>query len=139
MVMTASVTHVQRGNLLVHDLNTNQEVLVHFRDSDRFLAGDTVKITFDGKMTRSIPPQITADSIQLFYPQPSAPARIRATVIEKGRQHLIVRDPQNNRQLRVNFSSARHFCVGQRITITYDTIVMSNPPTINAIDIVPIC
>jgi len=139
MVMTALVTRVQRANLLVNDLSTNQEVLVHFRDSDRFLVGDTVKITFDGKMTMSIPPQITASSIQLFYPQPSAPTRIRATVVEKGRQHLIVRDSQSNRRLRVNFAFAHHFCVGQRITVMYDTIVMNNPPTITAIDIVPIC
>lgn len=146
MIMNATVTRVRPGNLLVRDLSNNQEVLVHFRDSNRFSVGDNVRITFDGKMTLSIPPQITANSIQLIRPinpprppQPPVPAETRAIVIQRGRGFLLVRELQNNMQMRVNFAHAHHFCVGQRVLIIHDTIIMNNPPEVNAIEITPLC
>jgi len=147
MIMNATITQVQPRNLLVNDLSTNQEVLVHSRNSSRFSAGDDVRITYDGKMTKSIPPQITAIAIQLNRPsdppqpppRPPAPAETRAAVIQKGRGFLLVRGLRDNMRMRVNYAYAHHFCVGQRVIVTHDTIIMNNPPEVNAIDITPIC
>lgn len=157
MIMNATVTQVRPENLLVNDLSNNQEVLVHFRFSNQFSVGDNIQITYNGIMTRSIPPQITASSIQLHRlsglprppmppqpwppepPRPSEPTETRAAVTQKGRRFLIVRDLRNNRHMRVNYAHAHHFCIGQRVIVKYDTIVMNNPPEVQAIDIEPIC
>ena len=152
MIMNAAVIQVRPENLLVRDLSNNQEVMVHFRNSNRFSAGDHVRITYDGKMTLSIPPQITASSIQLNRPsnpprpprppqppQPPIPAETRAAVTQIGRDFLLVRGLQDNRLMRVNYVHAHHFCVGQRVIVKHDTIIMNNPPEVNAIDITPLC
>lgn len=157
MVMNATVIQIRPRSLLVNDLSSNQDVLVHFNNANRFSVGDNVRITHNGRMTRSIPPQITANSIRLVPPpnpprppqiqppllptppQQSVPAETRAIVTQRGREFLMVRDLQNNRQMRVNFVHAQYFCVGQRIIIRHDTIIMNNPPEINAIEIIPLC
>lgn len=150
MIMNATVIQVRPGNMLVNDLSNNQEVFVHFRNSNRFSAGDNVRITYGGKMTFSIPPQITAKSIQLIRPtkppspplppsRPPEPAETRAIVTRRGRGFLFVRGLRDNMQMRVNYAHAHHFCVGQRIVIRHDTIVMNDPPEVNAIEITPLC
>lgn len=146
MTMNAVIIRVQPGSLLVNDLSNNQEVLVHYRSPNCFSSGDNIKITYDGRMTFSIPPQITASSIQLIHPaappQPphqSTPAETRVTVIQQGRGFLMVRNIRNSSLMRVNYPNAHHFCVGQRIIVKYDSIIMSNPAVINALDIIPVC
>lgn len=149
MNMNATVLRVQSRNLLVIDLSNNQEVLVRYSNPNRFSVGDRVRIRYDGKMTRSIPPQITASSIQFIRqtpppqpprppiqpsrpPQASTPSEIRAIVTQTCRGFLMVRDMQSNRIMRVNYSNANQFRVGHRVIIWYDTIFMGNPPVINA-------
>jgi len=143
MIITATVIRVNSGSLLVRDVSNGMEILVFFRDTRRFSPGNLVRITYNGQMTHSIPPQITATSIQRIQgstqPPQSTPSETRATVLQRRRNALLVRDMSNNRQLLVHFSNAHHFCVGQRITIRHDTIRMNNPPEVNAIDIAPIC
>lgn len=147
MTMYATVISTNPGSLLVRDFETGMEVLVFFRQANRFRSGDRIRITFSGAMTRSIPPQITATSIQRVSsfprpepgPRPPETPEIRAIILQRSRNTLLVRDLRDNRQLRVNTPFAHHFCVGQRITVRYDTITMSNPPQVNAIDISPIC
>lgn len=142
MIMNATVIRVQPGNLLVNDLSGNQEVLVHYRNSNRFSVGDSVRITHPGRMTHSIPPQISATSIQRIQPalpSGSAPAETRAVILQINRGFLLVRDLRNNNRMRVNFAHTHHFCVGQRITVKHHSIIMNNPPEVNAIDITPIC
>ena len=63
VTLHACVLQVNCCELLVRDLDTDQEVLVHSPKARCFSAGDHVCITYDGIMTRSIPPQINADSI----------------------------------------------------------------------------
>lgn len=63
VVMIATVLSVQRGNLLVFDFSNRQQVRVNTNDAFRFRAGDLVRIRYNGAMTMSIPPQITANSI----------------------------------------------------------------------------
>ena len=62
--MCATVCQVQRCCLCVCDHCTNQEVLVHYNCSCCFHVGDRVCIHYNGVMTGSIPPQITADCIE---------------------------------------------------------------------------
>lgn len=143
MYMNATVLRVNTGNLLVRDLKNHQEVLVHYRNTRGFSPGNHIRIEFNGQMTPSIPPQITAISIQVIRdpapPPQSRPSEVRAIVLQRRRTSLLVRDMGNNRQLVVNTPHSHHFCIGQRIVVKHDRIIMNNPPEINAIDITTMC
>lgn len=146
MVMIATVIRTEPRNLLVRDSETGNEVLVHFSGSNRLSPGDRVRIVYSGAMTHSIPPQITAISVQRIQrppappaPQPPGPTEMRAVVLQRSRTSLLVRDTRDNRQVRVNYPYAHHFCVGQQIVVRYESITLSNPPQVAAIDISPVC
>ncbi len=64
MTMNATVQTVENGQLLVCDMETNQDVVVHTSCAYRFCPGDRVCIEFNGAMTMSIPPQISATCIK---------------------------------------------------------------------------
>lgn len=145
MILDAIVHQVNWNNLLVREVGTNQEILVNFQNSRRFSRGDCVRIVHTGQMTMSIPPQISAISIQTTncrppMPPPSlGPSEMTVTILQTRRNELLVRDIRNNRQMIVRTPYVHHFCRGQRIIVAYDTIRMNNPPEVNAIDIRPIC
>lgn len=140
MTMTATVLRVEPQRLLVRDEENGQEVLVLFRNANRFSSGDRIRITFNGQMTFSIPPQITAISIERLRNDPRpTPSRMNAVVLQTGRNFLIVRNTQSRQLMRVEFPHAHHFCAGQRVNIRYDTIILSNPPRVTATDITPVC
>jgi len=63
MTIQAIVIKVRRGDLLVFDESTPQTVVVHTPNACRFRVGDCVSVFYNGIMTASIPPQITATSI----------------------------------------------------------------------------
>ena len=63
MVMIATVLSVRRDNLLVFDFANRRQVQVNTNDAFRFRPGDLVRIRYNGAMTMSIPPQISATSI----------------------------------------------------------------------------
>ncbi len=63
--MAASVKEVRCHSLIVRNVRTAEEIVVHTNDSFRFFCGDIVCIRYNGIMTRSIPPQITASCITL--------------------------------------------------------------------------
>ena len=72
MTMEATILQVYSANtcsqwgadLLVLDASNNQEVLVHTSYSARcFSAGNRIRIQYNGVMTASLPPQISAESI----------------------------------------------------------------------------
>ncbi|MCI8538777.1 MAG: hypothetical protein HFF18_09000 [Oscillospiraceae bacterium] len=68
MTMEATVLQASSGRwgteLLVRDASNQQEVLVHTSYSARcFSAGNRILIQFDGAMTPSLPPQISASGI----------------------------------------------------------------------------
>ncbi|WP_186567046.1 hypothetical protein [Lawsonibacter celer] len=73
MLMQAIVIEVQWGRLLVLDLNTRQNVLVNTSDARWFSPGDMVRIWYNGAMTNSIPPQISALSITAVPQNPLPP------------------------------------------------------------------
>ena len=64
MTMQATVLQVRRNQLLVFDWETKQQVVVHTPLSCRFRVGGLVCIQYNGVMTLSIPPQISA--IRIF-------------------------------------------------------------------------
>ena len=61
--LTALVQQVQSERLLVWDPASRQEVLVHTTQAFCFRPGEWVRIHYNGVMTASIPPQITATCI----------------------------------------------------------------------------
>lgn len=63
MIMHAIVLSVRPDNLLVLDRATRREVRVNTPGARRFRPGDFVRIRYNGVMTRSIPPQISAEHI----------------------------------------------------------------------------
>lgn len=63
MTMNATVLNVKKCSLLVCDHCTSQKVIVHTPKACCFCDGDKICIEYNGIMTRSIPPQITADNI----------------------------------------------------------------------------
>lgn len=62
--MKACVLRVCGCGLLVCDLCTSQQVMVHTPEACRFRPGEKVCIAYSGAMTRSIPPQISASGIE---------------------------------------------------------------------------
>lgn len=132
MTINATVLRVFDDRLLVRDLSNNEEIMVNFRNARRFSPGDFVKITFNGQMTPSIPPQIAATSIQRIErpvtPPPSTSSELRAVVIQKRRGSLLVREMNTNNQFIVEYRQACSFRVGQRIVVQYETIFLNVPP-----------
>lgn len=63
VTMTAAILEIHCGDLLVCDKSTNQTVLVHTEDACRFRCHECVCIHYNGAMTASIPPQISATRI----------------------------------------------------------------------------
>lgn len=139
MNMIATVIQVNPRSLLVRDEETGEEVMVFFRNAGSFSVGDRINITFNGQMTLSIPPQITATSIQILNPIPPIASEIRAVVLQRGRNFLLVRNTQNRQQIQVEYPYAHHFCVQQQVIVRYDSITLSNPPRVTATDIIPLC
>lgn len=62
MIMLATILRIRPRQFLVRDLSTRREVIVHTNrvNTRGFRAGDRVSIFYNGVMTQSIPPQITA-------------------------------------------------------------------------------
>ena len=64
VTMLATVVQAWGSQVLVTDNANGQEVLVNTQNSTANLAaGDQVRIVFNGVMTASLPPQISAQSI----------------------------------------------------------------------------
>ena len=64
VTMKACILRVCCCDLLVCDLYTSQQVLVHTSDACCFRAGERVCITYSGAMTNSLPPQISATNVE---------------------------------------------------------------------------
>lgn len=132
MIIDATVLEVYNDRLLVRNLSNNQEIIVHSRNARRFSPGDTVRIRTNGQMTLSIPPQTTAVSIQRIQrpitPPPSTSSELRATVMQRSRNSLLVRETGTNNPFIVDYQNAWRFSVGQRVLIQYETIFFNVPP-----------
>ena len=62
-IMRAVILEVSKDNLFVRDSETNQEVLVHTNCVCNLHVNDRILILYNGIMTMSIPPQISASRI----------------------------------------------------------------------------
>ena len=60
VTMLARVLQVRRDHLLVRDRDTDQTVRVNTPQARNFRPGNRVRIEYNGAMTMSIPPQISA-------------------------------------------------------------------------------
>lgn len=151
MILNTIVQQVNMNSLLVREIGSNNEYQVNVFNARRFSRGDCVRIIHTGQMTLSIPPQISAISVQRIECDPvrppvpsrppvsSRPSEMTAIILQRRRHELLVRDVFNNRQIVVRTINADHFCEGQRIVVTYDTMRMNNPPEVDAISIRAIC
>ena len=144
MTMNATVIRILGPRrLLVRDTQTGNEVVVNAANASAFRVGDQLRINYTGQMSFSNPPQISATSIVRAQPPagslpPSSEIR-RAQILSVQRGQLSVRDPQSRRIMNVRFAFAHHFCVRQLVNIRYDSISLTNPPTVTATDITPVC
>lgn len=64
MTMCAVILEISDRRLLVRDSKTDQEIAINTRCNCNFRVGDRVIIVYNGAMTRSIPPQISAIRIR---------------------------------------------------------------------------
>lgn len=137
MTIDATVLEVYDDRLLVIDLNNNQEVIVNFQGARRFSPGDLIRIIFNGQMTSSIPPQITATSIQTIrrpiMPPPATSTELRAVVLQRKNNSLLVRELNTNNQFIVDYQCALCFRRGQRVIVQYETIFLNEPPNLSRI------
>jgi len=74
ITMIAEVIDVYPDGLMVMDKQNGQTVQVHAQDIECFSPGEWVCILYNGQMTHSIPPQITALSIESLHDAPPMPA-----------------------------------------------------------------
>lgn len=143
MFMNATVISIEPRGLLVRDMETGEEFFVNFGNTAAFSPGDTVRITYTGTMTPSIPPQISATAIERTTTVPQPPPTYseirRAQILQIRRNVLIVRNPLNSQQVTVNYQYAHHFCIGQKVNIQYETAFLNGGYTVNATDIIPLC
>ena len=158
MQMTAIILDITATGMLVRDESNGQEVMVFYRNPRRFNVGNRVRITYNGIMTMSVPPQITAGNIQILQARPpvlpippifppvfpslppfAAPMEIRAQVLRREQNFLIIRNNVNNQIMRVDTRDARFFCPGRQVTIRFSSISPGLPPRVNATDILPVC
>lgn len=64
--LTVQVLDTRCGALLCCDCENGQQVQVNTDDACSYSVGDRLCVYYDGTMTKSLPPQITATSIRLL-------------------------------------------------------------------------
>lgn len=146
MILDAIVQEVNWRSLLVREIGSRNEILVNnVFNAQNFSRGNCVRIHYTGQMTLSIPPQISAISVENIEcdperpSSPSRPSEMTAIVLQRRRNELLTRNLSNNHEIIVRTPHADHFCIGQRLIVTYDSILMNNPPEVEAISIRSIC
>ncbi len=73
MIMIAMVREVRPNQLVVRDRANFQNVVVNTNDTRCFSVGDIVSILYNGVMTKSLPPQISAIRIRRLFPRRNCP------------------------------------------------------------------
>lgn len=73
MLIYAKVLETGKNQILVMDFNTNQEVAVNLQCGCKFSVGDMIQIVYNGIMTMSIPPQISAQRITVINADDAMP------------------------------------------------------------------
>lgn len=76
MIMCAEVKEVEKDRLLVKDMASEQDVVVNTSCPD-FEPGDKIRIFYNGMMTMSLPPQISAERIIRIHDDNAGPYLIK--------------------------------------------------------------
>lgn len=64
MLIIACIKEVRKNSLLVQDCSTSQDIVVNTNCTRCFCVGDRIRICYNGIMTNSLPPQISATCIR---------------------------------------------------------------------------
>jgi hypothetical protein len=67
------------------------------------------------------------------------PREIRAQVLRREPNFLIVRNIANNQILRADSRDARFFCPGRQVIIRFNSISLGLPPRLDVIELIPVC
>ncbi|MDR0928232.1 MAG: YobA family protein [Oscillospiraceae bacterium] len=149
-IMTATLIEIdETGYLALQE--DGQEVRILFDENTQFdllfevAAGDRIEVTYDGRMTRSLPPQITAQRVAAADPylvaagdadDPSC--REIVTLIEIDETGYLARQ-EDGQEMRILFTENTRFelpfaaTAGDRIAVIYDgRMTRSLPPQITA-------
>ena len=125
--ITDEYVMIDAGEMGVIQANTSMDTLIE--GVEELSVGQTAVILYDGKMTRSLPAQITALKIGVY------PVQGTVTAIEEGRATI---DQGENGEVVLTLpESMPEIAVGDAITAyTTGVSTMSLPPQMNAIAIV---
>ena len=128
MIKFATVLEVNPDSLLVRD-SSGQEILVYTRNAQQFTPGDFVRIIYNGAMTLSLPPQISA----IFVTLVRRGARVCGEILSLGRDSFVLRDAEGA-HFQVNWEDADSLSAGDNVCVRYDgTMSRSIPPQITGI------
>ncbi len=125
--ITDEYVMIDAGEMGVIQANTSMDTLIE--GVEELSVGQTAVILYDGKMTRSLPAQITALKIGVY------PVQGTVTAIEEGRATI---DQGENGEVVLTLpESMPEIAVGDAITAyTTGVSTMSLPPQMNAIAVV---
>ena len=128
MIKFATVLEVNPDSLLVRD-SSGQEILVYTRNAQQFTPGDFVRIIYNGAMTLSLPPQISA----IFVTLVRRGAQVCGEILSLGLDSFVLRDAEGA-HFQVNWEDADSLSAGDNVCVRYDgTMSRSIPPQITGI------
>ena len=130
MIKFATVLDVNPDSLFVRD-NSGQEILVYAQNAQQFAPGDYVRIIYNGAMTLSLPPQISA----IFVTLVRRGARICGEILAVGQGNFTLADIEGG-EIQVNYPDASAFSPGDSVCVQYDgRMTLSIPPQIQGISV----
>ncbi len=128
MIKFATVLETNPDSLLVRD-SSGQEILVYTRNARQFTPGDFVRIIYNGAMTLSLPPQISA----IFVTLVRRGARVCGEILSLGRDSFVLRDA-DGAHFQVNWEDTYSLSAGDTVCVQYDgRMTRSIPPQITGI------
>ena len=128
MIKFATVLETNPDSLLVRD-SSGQEILVYTRNARQFTPGDFVRIIYNGAMTLSLPPQISA----IFVTLVRRGARVCGEILSLGRDSFVLRDA-DGAHFQVNWEDTYSLSAGDTVCVQYDgQMTRSIPPQITGI------
>ncbi|MCI8589264.1 MAG: hypothetical protein HFE77_00895 [Clostridiales bacterium] len=99
ITMIAEVIEAYPDGLMVMDKQSGQTIQVHAKDIECFSQGEWICILYNGQMTHSIPPQITAISIESLHDAPPMPV---STPLSNDPRAQTTSAPIQNNEIYVN-------------------------------------
>ena len=125
--ITDEYVMIDAGEIGMIQANTSMDTLIE--GVEELAVGQTAVILYDGKMTRSLPPQITALKIGVYE------VKGNVTAVESGR--VTIDQGENGEVVLTLPENAPEVVVGDAITAyTTGISTMSLPPQMNAIAII---